>query len=123
MPEDEATEQPQPAQEPVAPILGAPDAPPAPERLLPGQSMFGLSEHGLRIVTVTQPQAIAVQADKETMRQIVSDWLARHDEEFWDVLVKARIETLRQRQKNALHIVTDAKTIRRVNKSKQGVQA
>ena len=96
------------------------DAPADPtQRLMPGQSMFGMNEEGLQVVTVTQPQVLSIKADKETVRQIIVDWLTKHDEEFWELLVKSRLEVLRQRQKSALQVVTDPATVRHVTRGKR----
>lgn len=121
MPED--TEQPQSDIEPVEPPnLSDSDAPPQMPPM-PGQTQLLLNEEGLLVQTITQPQVVTIKADKDTMRQIVSDWLAKHDEEFWDVLVKARLEVLRQRQKSQLAIVPDMKTAHKVARRVKGLQA
>ncbi len=118
MPED--TDQLQPASAPdsdaVEQSSDAPLEPPAPMQLQPGQSMINIGPDGMQIVSVAPPQVMTFRADKDLMRRMVTDWL-HEDEQYWDVLVKARVEELRTRKQH-LTLVTDPATVKRIGKSK-----
>jgi|SRR5579872_5816625 len=109
-------EQPQPASEPIVGEQGPEDAP---RPLQPGESMIHIGEDGMTLTSLVpiQPQLATFRANRDFMRAIVHDWLNNHDEEFWDVLVKARVEALRAKKKH-LALVTDPETIASIGKSR-----
>jgi hypothetical protein len=128
LPEDE---QPAPASEPPAT-----DAPPAQRPLMPGESHVQIDAEGMKVTSITMPQSVTFGANRDSMRVLLNKWLTAHDEEFWEVvanawfeehqdkydtLVDARLKARRDAKKH-LSIVTDADTVQRIGRSKNGIR-
>lgn len=116
MPEDD-TDQPRTSS---APDSDAPPVQPAPDAQQPqGMYAANLTPDGLAIEMQLPPTGFLL--GEQVMDDLCRRWLAAHPALF-DALIQERMDAL-VKAKEGLQIVRDPATIRKIAKSKQGLQA